>query len=203
MDRLNNLSTKYPAIDYEEWFDAMDIPREDKEKRIELAEKIDDVYDWLFNFVAMMLLLDEAIDTEYLILSVRYRLFDLVDVDVDYAASHLTKVATETVQATIDHIDDDYFLSPQRSSEIAADEAHTIATYEEMSEAWENGNTKKTWHTQHDRRVRKTHVAVDGKTIPMKDLFVVGGSKMLCPHDTENGAELKEVAGCRCFLTYS
>lgn len=202
MDRLNNISTKYPSIDFEKWFEVMDIPQEDKEKRIELAEKIEDVYDWLFALVLMSLTLGETIDTEYLITSARYRLFDLVDVNVDYVAGHIEKVVNETITTTIDRKDDDYFLSPQRSSEIAADEAHTICTYEEMAAAWENGKTKKTWHTMKDKRVRKTHASVDGKTIQIDQLFMVGNSEMLCPHDSENGADLKELAGCRCWLTY-
>lgn len=201
MDRLNNLSTEYPPIDYEEWF--KEIPEEDREKRIDLAKSIEEVFDWLFHLIVLMVATGEEIDTEYLTMSVQYRLFDLENVNVRYVSEHVVKMAGETVQTTVTNVDSDYFVSPQRASEIAADEAHTYFSYEELQQAWEDGFTRKSWNTQHDRRVRKTHREADGQTVRIDEMFHVGGYEMATVKDTENGAPLNEVAGCRCYVTFS
>lgn len=203
IDKLNSLQTEYPPIDFNTYYAVMNIPEEDKEKRVELAEEIRDVYDWLFNLILLAMAVGEEIDTEYLTLSVQYRLEDLVNVNVRYVSDHIVTFARETVEATVEYKEENYYLSPQRSSEIAADEAHTYFNYEELQEAYESGYTNKTWHTRHDKRVRKTHAEVDGKTIPLEELFEVGGSEMMVPKDTEHGADLSEVSNCRCWVTYS
>lgn len=201
-DQLNVLKT-YPRIDYEEYFHVLDIPEEDKEKRIELAEQIDDVFDWLFSLVVLMVATQQTIDTEYLIVSVQTRLMDLMDVNVKYVSEHIVKVATETVETTVERREDAYYTSEQRASEIAADEAHTFFNYEELQEAWDSGKTRKTWNTRQDKRVRETHAEVEGVTIPIEEPFQVGDYEMMVPHDSSMGAGIEELAGCRCWATYS
>ena len=134
IDQLNAIQTEYPAIDFEEYFSVLEIPKEDKEKRIELAEEVKDVYDWLFNLILLFMATGEEIDTEYLILSVQYRLSDLENVNVKYVSEHIVRFARETVETTVLYREDNYYLSPQRSSEIAAGEAHTYFNYEELQE---------------------------------------------------------------------
>lgn len=202
IDKLNNLSQKEIKF-YEEYYNGMEIPQEDKEKRIELAEKIDDVFYWLLGVVAIMALTGEVIDTESLTMSVQYRLFDIEDVNVKYVSEHIVNLAGETVLTTVEHREEEYFLSDERAMEIAAGEAHTFYEYEELQEAWENGKTKKTWKTQRDRRVRRSHSALDGKTIPITELFETDGSYLMCPRDSENGCSIKEIANCRCWLEFS
>ena len=202
IDKLNNLSQKEIKF-YEEYYNGMEIPQEDKEKRIELAEKIDDVFYWLLGVVAIMALTGEVIDTESLTMSVQYRLFDIEDVNVKYVSEHIVNLAGETVSTTVERREEEYFLSDERAMEIAAGEAHTFYEYEELQEAWENGKTKKTWNTQRDRRVRRSHSALDGKTIPITELFETDGSYLMCPRDSENGCSIKEIANCRCWLEFS
>jgi hypothetical protein len=60
----------------------------------------------------------------------------------------------------------------------------------------------KTWNTIGDEKVRPSHAAKDGETIPMHRLFVLDGGMMLQPRDGSLGASLSEVIACRCFLTY-
>lgn len=203
MDRLNNLKTQYPKIDLSEWFDEMDIPEADKRKRLELSEKIYDVFEWLFMMVLLTDTLNDVLDYDSLVEGVRRRLEDIVDIDIEYVAKHLESAIYEYVSVTLDHRDDDYYLSPQRASEIAADEAHTIETYGELEEAEESGYLYKVWKTMRDRKVRHTHAVLDDKKIPIDELFTVGNHKMICPKDTTNGADLREVAGCRCWLEYA
>lgn len=57
------------------------------------------------------------------------------------------------------------------------------------------------WVTRRDDRVRPTHRAVDGKTLPVGERFDVGGESALYPQDPTLSA--KERWGCRCRCRYS
>jgi hypothetical protein len=57
---------------------------------------------------------------------------------------------------------------------------------------------QKRWRSEHDSRVRSTHVAIDGVTIPLYQPFNVGGYPMLFPGDPQGPAD--EVVNCRCDL---
>lgn len=56
----------------------------------------------------------------------------------------------------------------------------------------------KTWRTHHDDRVRATHHAVDGQTVPVWQPFYVGTYPMQFPGDPS--APPEEVINCRCEL---
>lgn len=60
----------------------------------------------------------------------------------------------------------------------------------------------KTWVTVGDDRVRPTHVAANGTTIPESGIFVVGNSRLRFPTDRGLGASLEEILGCRCSALY-
>ena len=52
----------------------------------------------------------------------------------------------------------------------------------------------------------KPHTAVRSSTGAYHDIATegtVGGSEMMVPRDTENGADLSEVSNCRCWVTFS
>lgn len=57
---------------------------------------------------------------------------------------------------------------------------------------------QKRWRAEHDDRVRASHRAIDGVTIPLYQPFNVGGWPMLFPGDPMGPAE--EVINCRCDL---
>lgn len=94
----------------------------------------------------------------------------------------------------------DYWLSNERALMIGLELSSTVYNYKELYDAIEAGKTRKVWETMEDERVRDTHSAVAGVDIPITELFLVGDSYMLMPMDTEHGAEMKEIAGCRCHL---
>ena len=60
----------------------------------------------------------------------------------------------------------------------------------------------KTWRTMRDNDVRPTHVATDRTRLDNDGVFVVGISRLRFPGDAFLGAEIKEVANCRCFADY-
>lgn len=98
-------------------------------------------------------------------------------------------------------------MSNDRATLVSVNEANSILGYRQLQEAKERGYTIKTWITEGDRKVRKTHREVDMQEIPLFDYFVVGNSLMLFPHDnvSEYGrnAEAKEIVNCRCSVVYS
>jgi hypothetical protein len=68
------------------------------------------------------------------------------------------------------------------------------------------GFTNKKWNTQGDSKVRDekkaNHVAMNGKTIPIKNKFrVAGGGLGMYPGDPE--LPPRQRINCRCFLTYT
>lgn len=57
----------------------------------------------------------------------------------------------------------------------------------------------KTWLNAHDGRVRPTHVAAGGQTVPLDASFHVGLSELMYPGDPQGAAG--EVINCRCTFT--
>lgn len=62
----------------------------------------------------------------------------------------------------------------------------------------EQGFTRKRWVTRHDNRVRDTHRAADGDTLPLSEAFIVGGYPLQYPGDRNGPAG--ETVNCRCVL---
>lgn len=58
----------------------------------------------------------------------------------------------------------------------------------------------KTWISTHDLRTRPSHVNADRQTVRLEEPFVVGGWRMMHPHDLNGPAE--EVINCRCTVAY-
>lgn len=91
-------------------------------------------------------------------------------------------------------------LSPYRNRIRSM--ARTAATLnfnaEELSALVEQGYQEKEWVTQHDSRVRSSHVAADGQVVPVLSPFIVGGYPMQVPGDPV--APLSETINCRCYV---
>lgn len=62
----------------------------------------------------------------------------------------------------------------------------------------DQGFTRKRWVTRHDNRVRDTHRAADGDTLPLSEAFIVGGYPLQYPGDRNGPAG--ETVNCRCVL---
>lgn len=92
-------------------------------------------------------------------------------------------------------------FSASWSGEVESD-VRTRATAEfgeEMiADLRRSGYTHKRWITREDPRVRPEHAAVDGATIPVDDMFIVGGSPMRYPADPTAPPSL--ICNCRCVL---
>lgn len=204
-DELSDISEKnMRSIPYDEYFDEMDLTEEEKEKRKQFSREFEDVMLFIFALLSVMRQYG-SINKKYIIgqLQSRYSELVLQYMDIDkYLDDYIADFSIETVDTTIKHIDDPFYLSNDRGILISENEANGIFNYGEFSEAIKAGKKRKQWVDVRDRKERKTHREVGGMVIPIEDAFIVGNSLMLFPKDTSLGAEMKEIANCRCTVKY-
>lgn len=62
------------------------------------------------------------------------------------------------------------------------------------------GPTHKYWVATFDNRARPEHIAINNRTVPMSQPFLVGGEEMMFPHSP--GASARNVVNCRCRALY-
>lgn len=205
-DELNKIDKKTKqatkSINYEQYFGEMDLPEDEKEKRIELAKKIEIVFLYYF----LLFLEDSEINFENTIYE------KIVEIANEYTGQKQTSayidkyardLASDVIRATAENTTDEYYTSNDRARFIAENEANNIGNYDLQTKAVKDGKTLKTWVTQKDNKVRHTHIDVDGSTIGIFEEFTVGNSKMMFPKDTSLNADDKEIVNCRCVVQYS
>lgn len=90
-------------------------------------------------------------------------------------------------------------FSEYRATMIARTEVHAAMNAGKIEgdlTLGEFGPVEKIWLSSLDARVRETHVAANGQTVPITEPFVVGGASLMVPGDTSGPAA--EVINCRC-----
>lgn len=188
------------TISFEQYFGEMELPEEEKERRIDLAKKF---YDWFYEDYFLVYLADKskdyvkAIYDAYLALSLEYL---GMDKKPEYITDRASKIAHDIDKTTREN-DNEYYTSKDRAIIIAETETNVLGNYDMQIKAVKSGKHWKTWNTMRDDKVRQSHTLVDGKRIGIFEYFNVGGSKMLYPGDTS--APPEELINCRCVLTYS
>lgn len=85
----------------------------------------------------------------------------------------------------------------RRIARTEATAAHNLAM---ISSIVGEGFTQKRWVTRKDDRVRPSHRAVDGVTIPLEQDFIVGGYSLAYPAHYDAGASGEVIINCRCVL---
>lgn len=204
-DELSDISEEnMRSIPYDEYFDEMDLTEDEKKKRKQFSREFEDVMLFIFALFSVMRQYD-YINKQYIIgqLQSRYSEIVLKYMEIDkYLDDYISDFAIETVETTIKYIDDPFYLSNDRCILISENEANGIFNYGEFSEAIKAGKTRKQWVDIRDKKERETHKEVGGTVIPIEDTFIVGNSLMLFPKDTSLGAEMKELANCRCTIKY-
>ena len=92
--------------------------------------------------------------------------------------------------------------SKGRATTIARTETSNSVNSTTNTAAIEAGMTFKTWlHVGGGKEDRESHVALDGKTIKLREYFNVGGSLAFYPHDPNLPAN--ELINCHCIVIYS
>lgn len=201
-DKLSDLSED-EILDIETYFDEMELSDEEREDRKEFSKKMNEMM--LFIFALFITMKDYSyIDKNFIIKQLETRYSEIISkfTNLDgYIEDYIERFSKDTVDTTIKNGADDYWTSEERSTIISVNEANSVLGYRQLQEAIEKGYTRKTWITERDNRVRKTHREVDRETIEITEMFLVGNSLMAYPHDFN--AEAKEICGCRCSIKYS
>ena len=194
------------SIPYEEYFGIMNITEKQKKDRIAFAERLED--ELFLIFMLFSTLSDYSVADDNLIVQQLEQAY--LDVTMsfgvptdDYVMLLASKFALDFVEATRRHIEEEWYTSQDRVMYNAENEANTVLNYKDFTDATKNHKTK-TWITENDLRVRPTHVPLEGETIPINDLFVVGEALMRFPKDIEYAADYpEEIVNCRCSISYS
>jgi len=219
-DQLNSLSTT--------WFSKMDIPEEDKKRRIDLSLDFCEIIIMLF-----FLITEQEYEREECIAFAEERLRIIAEKDIGaenvaYINDWSKKKAKDIVDTTYRHVEEDaeeeseneepktkefaefgikipekeYWTSELRALLIGIGCSSAISNFHDMWYAQEKGMTNKVWLSEDDNKVRETHQEVDHVDLPINELFVVGDSYLMFPGDANYGAEEKELDGCRCHVKY-
>lgn len=192
------------SMPYEQYFGEMEITDDQKKKRIQVAEEIEDIMFFLYELVSLM--------TDYRYISPEFIKQKVYEKYINVLEKHgkpdkyIEEYAKEfsdmVVDTTIKHSGEEFYRSEDRAMLVAENEANSAINYFEYKEAVAGGKKRKQWITQRDDRVRDTHKEVNGETIPIDNAFIVGDSLMAFPKDTSYGASINEIAGCRCTIKY-
>ena len=206
-DNLNGLfftkRSKNRAMSINQFFGEMNLPEEEEERRIRLAENLEVM---MLTFFELVMLYGGVTPDNYDYLSGYLRdLYQqnlLVYVPIDeYLMTKTAVFADEVTRTTQDHADDEWYFSDDRALLIAENESQGTWEYEEFAQAVEAGKTRKTWVAIIDKVTRQWHREVNGKTIPIDDYFHVGSDLMLFSGDMNASDE--NLANCRCHTVYS
>ena len=206
-DNLNGLfftkRSKNRAMSINQFFGEMNLPEEEEERRIRLAENLEVM---MLTFFELVMLYGGVTPDNYDYLSGYLRdLYQqnlLVYVPIDeYLMTKTAVFADEVTRTTQDHADDEWYFSDDRALLIAENESQGTWEYEEFAQAVEAGKTRKTWVAIIDKVTRQWHREVNGKTIPIDDYFEVGVDRMLFPGDINASPE--NLVSCRCHCKYS
>ena len=191
-DELHKLFTRY--------FEVMEIPKEDKKKRVDLALEFYDIFLYILLLIKTDLKYDRLEESQGYMESLNYRIQDMLG-DLPYEEEYIPQLSKDVIETTFRHLDDEYYFSEDRTILISQNEANTVMNNIDYVSAKRSGKTRKTWVTEKDNRVRPWHEEVDELTIPIDEMFQVGNDQMRFPHDYINGSP-ENLINCRCTCFY-
>lgn len=203
-DQLNVLVGYKISEPFDLYFAPMEISEKQKERRIELAKRLDDVFIGLlmqyfyadqYDTVVSSEIFERTRD-EYLLAVTNFVLPD------EYIEAHAMSVITKTVDVLRKHKDDPYYYSEDRARVISEGDANSVFNYTEYEEAAKHKRFK-TWNTIMDGHERDSHAEVNGVTIPIEQPFVLRGGYVQFPRDESMDVSEDEIISCRCSLTFS
>lgn len=210
VDELNEVGSYKPrTIPYREYFSSMWITKAQVDERIDFATSFE-------NFLLLIMALIKTQQT-----------FDKFDYDfvwaelvtgyqnviekfkpVDEVIDEYTKTyADDFIRSTRENIDDPWFTSDDRVMFNAENEAVSIIGYKDFETAKKRGFKRKKWVTFMDKRTRKDHASLNGKTIPIDDYFRVGDAMAMFPKDlfTDESTLIdypEQYVNCRCTIKF-
>ena len=203
-DELNSLVQNKRSMDFDIYFGEMELSDEEKQNRIELAKRLEDAFLFV---LALLFTMQQQNSINWEIARKEYEnrylnaLVGYVTV-TQYIQDYVRSISYDIIDSTMNHQNDIYYYSPDRSKYMAENESNFARSYQVNEDAISSGATMKLWMTMRDERVRETHRNIDGQIKPINDLFYVGESLMNYPRDRSLGADMSEIIGCRCSIEY-
>lgn len=201
------------------FFSTMEISKEEKKKRCDLAYLFYDAIWYTFmlaraendlkrikNERESIIKGDNTvkydIDESSFKSTLQNRLEDILNQeDIPYEKDYIKRLVNDITETTKRHPDDIYYLSKDRALLIAQNESNTIYNHSDYETAKRSGKQFKVWITEGDEKVRKAHAEVDMTRIPIDEYFYVDGDTMRYPHDYLNGSA-GNLVNCRCICMY-
>ena len=203
-DELNSLLANKRSMPFEQYFGEMELSDEEIQNRIELAEKLEDGF--LFVFALLFTMQQQnAVNWERARQEYENRYLSVLSGYVTitpYIRNYVRSMSYDVMDSTRNHQSNIYYYSPDRSRFMAENESNFARSYQVNEDAIASGFKRKRWITMRDKKVRETHKEVDGQIKAIDDLFYVGGSLMGYPRDGSLGASSSEIVGCRCSIQY-
>ena len=188
----------------EEYFAPMRINEEEREQRKQASK---DFRDYLLTLFLLIGIQSEYIAVNWTVIEEEMRI-EFERAALRYANNsqmlrdYIADKASEFVRITKENIDKgEYWVSDERATYEAVNEANEVFGIDDYEMAIESGMRFKTWRGMMDSRERKSHVAMEGKKIPIEDFFVLDKGIMLHPSDFEHCPA--ESYNCRCVCKYS
>ena len=203
-DELNSLITNKRSMDFEKYFGEMELSEEEIQKRIELAEKLEDGFLFVLALLFTMQQYN-AVNWERARQKYENRYLKALAgyvVITPYIKNYVESMSYGIMDSTKKHQSEYYYYSLDRGRFMAECESNTTRSYQCNEDAIAQGKTWKRWLTMGDKRVRTTHKEVGGTSKPINETFYVGGSLMQYPRDFSLGASTSETVGCRCSIEY-
>lgn len=189
------------------YFDEMEIPNEEKKKRIDLCLELVDVFYYVFALINADFRLGNPIKAEVYTDELTERFKAIVSdsaydsvMDEEEIPQYIEEISSNLVDVTIDNAETEYFSSVDRAIRVAEDTTNVVGDTWYIGFMKSIGYKYKTWITLLDGKARHSHVLSYGQTVGIDEYFDVGVSKMRYPHDCNAPAE--EVVNCRCTLDF-
>lgn len=203
-DELNTLIPNKRSMSFAQFFGEMELSDEEIQKRIELAEKLEDGFLFVLALLFTMQQYNE-VNWERARQEYENRYLSALSGYVTitpYIRQYVRDMSYDIMDSTKKHQAEYYYYSPDRGKFMAECESNTTRSYQCNEDAIAQGKTMKRWLTMGDKRVRATHKEVGGTSKPIGEPFYVGGSLLLYPRDFSLGASTAQTAGCRCSIEY-
>ncbi len=146
-DELNLIKTR--TIPPEKYFGEMELEEGQIEKRLEYTKKANEIFDLILVLILTMTengyseydYLYDSLESRLITLIAEYTILD------SYLLEYVASFAYNFLDVTRENIDDEWYLSEDRSLLNAENQANDLFNYEEYKEAIRSGKTKKIWIT--------------------------------------------------------
>lgn len=211
-DELNIFSSdeRKRSIPYRQYFGEMYLEPEEKEKRIKMANDLDDVFLFLFAMIYSFGGVGEGLSYSVLYEMGERRYKDAIEPYIAMSFSenpdlenYIARQVRYIVDTTVENVGDPYYTSEDRAMFVAENQVNGVANEIQQEKALAAGLTHKRWVSMRDLHVRETHKVADGQVVAIMQPFTVGSSLLNYPCDDSLGAGAEEIVNCRCVVEYT